>query len=174
MTSLHYRSASATNGRNAHVSSGPSRVNSVRTRDYERPTLRDGNSPTVPDGSSEPGDSAHKHSKSENRFSGVERRKERTTVTTTETITRRSPRKETLQSSARKDDVDRRRSVGSPVLKRSLKERPQGMYNQGGVGTHVDCHRAMDSFSSTCPSLVRTSSHTRHSAASLAFGAAGT
>ncbi|KAK7888265.1 gamma tubulin complex Spc97/GCP2 subunit Alp4 [Exophiala xenobiotica] len=122
MTSLHYRSASATDRRSAQPLSGPSRVNSVRTREYERASARDSGSPVFPDGYSDAPD-GHKHTKSENRFSGLDRRKEKSTVTTTETlITRISPRKATTTHENRYADNSRRQSTGSPIQKRANKE----------------------------------------------------
>ncbi|KIW32923.1 uncharacterized protein PV07_04436 [Cladophialophora immunda] len=119
MTSLHYRSASATDRRSASLLNGPSRVNPTRARD-DRPFARDNGSPVLPDGFSDPADGAHKPSKSESRVSGLEhRRREKSTVTTTETIyTRRSPKKETSNTESRKD----KRTVASPVLKQPPKE----------------------------------------------------
>ncbi|KAL6244381.1 gamma tubulin complex Spc97/GCP2 subunit Alp4 [Rhinocladiella similis] len=94
MASLHYRSASATDRRGTQYSSGPSRVNSAKYRDYERASARDTASPIFPDAYSEAPDGKHKHTTSENRFSGLDRRKEKATITTTETlITRISPKK---------------------------------------------------------------------------------
>ncbi|EXJ90598.1 hypothetical protein A1O1_03701 [Capronia coronata CBS 617.96] len=120
MASLHYRSASATERRSTHHPDGTSRVNSTRTQNYERPFARDADSPIYPTAYSEVGEGTHKHSKSENRFSGLERRREKSTVTTTETLlTRRSPRKETSNAESRKNNADRRRSAGSPVPKRA-------------------------------------------------------
>lgn len=117
MTSLHYRSGSATDRRSSHLPNGPSRVNSTRARDYERPSVRDNGSPSVTDAYTEQSESAHKHSKSEPRSSGVERRKEKITVTTTDTVyTRRSPKKEASNAEGKQ------RSTASPVLKRSTKE----------------------------------------------------
>ncbi|KIW91896.1 uncharacterized protein Z519_07866 [Cladophialophora bantiana CBS 173.52] len=120
MTSLHYRSASATDRRSTNLFNGPSRVNSTRTRD-DRPFARDNGYPILPDGFSDPADGMHKPSKVENRVSGLEhRRREKSTVTTTETIytTRRSPKKETSNTESRKD----KRTVASPVLKHLPKE----------------------------------------------------
>ena len=130
MTSLHYRSASATDRRSTHVSNGPSRVNSTRARDYERPSARDGGSPVMTDGFSDVADSAHKYSKSENRLSGLDRRREKQIVTTTETVftARRSPKKETSNVDNRKSDSSRRWSTASPVLKRPPKEEDAGTY----------------------------------------------
>lgn len=131
MTSLHHRSASIADRRSAHLSSGPPRVSSTRSRDYDRPPDRDrdGVSPAVPDPPTEPRDSAHRHSKSDNRLSGVERRKERTTITTTDTVyTRRSPKKDLPHVDLRKSDAERRRSAGPSVLKRPVKENPQGRH----------------------------------------------
>ncbi|KIW57301.1 hypothetical protein PV05_05870 [Exophiala xenobiotica] len=122
MTSLHYRSASATDRRSTQPLNGPSRVNSARTREYERASARVSDSPVFPDGYSDTPD-GHKHTKSENRFSGLDRRKEKSTVTTTETlITRISPRKATTTNENRYADNSRRRSTGSPIQKRANKE----------------------------------------------------
>ena len=131
MTSLHYRSASATDRRSTHVSNGPSRVNSTRARDYEGPSARDSGSPALSDGVNDHAEGTHRHSKSENRISGVERRREKSTVTTTETIftTRRSPKKENSNIDNRKNDSSRRRSTASPVLKRPPKEEDAGVYS---------------------------------------------
>lgn len=129
MASLHYRSASATERRSAHPSAAPSRVNSVRARDYERPSARDAGTPIYPTAYSEVGDGVHKHSKSENLFSGIEKRREKSTVTTTETLlTRRSPRKETLNPESWKNNVGRRPSAGSPVPERRPKEENTGAH----------------------------------------------
>ncbi|OAL39327.1 hypothetical protein AYO20_01197 [Fonsecaea nubica] len=114
MTSLHYRSASATDRRSASLLNGPSRVNPSRARD-DRPFTRDNGSPVLPDGFSGHAEGVHKPSKSESRVTGLEqRRREKTTVTTTETFyTRRSPKKDTSNTESRKD----KRTVASPVLK---------------------------------------------------------
>ncbi|KAH0831660.1 hypothetical protein AYO21_01859 [Fonsecaea monophora] len=114
MTSLHYRSASATDRRSASLLNGPSRVNPSRARD-DRPFTRDNGSPVLPDGFSGHAEGVHKPSKSESRVTGLEqRRREKTTVTTTETFyTRRSPKKDTSNIESRKD----KRTVASPVLK---------------------------------------------------------
>ncbi|KAJ4516228.1 gamma tubulin complex Spc97/GCP2 subunit Alp4 [Exophiala dermatitidis] len=123
MASMHYRSASAAERRSSHLPDGPSRVNSTRSRHYERPFTRDTDSPIYPTAYSEVGEGTHKHTKSENRFSGVERRREKSIVTTTETlVTRRSPRKESSNVESRRTNLDRRRSVGSPVSKRPPKD----------------------------------------------------
>ncbi|KAK5044370.1 hypothetical protein LTR84_011320 [Exophiala bonariae] len=124
MTSIHYRSGSATDRRSSHLPNGPSRVSSTRARDYERPSVRDTASPSVADSHAEQPDIAHKHSKSEPRFSGVERRKEKTTITTTDTVyTRRSPKKEGPNAE------NKRRSVASPVLKRHVQEEEMVPWN---------------------------------------------
>ncbi|KIW81010.1 hypothetical protein Z517_04033 [Fonsecaea pedrosoi CBS 271.37] len=114
MTSLHYRSASATDRRSASLLNGPSRVNPSRARD-DRPFTRDNGSPVHPDGFNGHAEGVHKPSKSESRVTGLEqRRREKTTVTTTETFyTRRSPKKDTSNTESRKD----KRTVASPVLK---------------------------------------------------------
>ena len=118
MTSLHYRSASATDRRSAHIPNGSARVNSARARDYERPSVRDSESPSVTDSYAEQSGSTHKHSKSENRFSGMERRKEKTTITTTDTVyaTRRSPKKEPINVESKQ------KSAASSSIKRPAKE----------------------------------------------------
>ena len=131
MTSLHYRSASVTDRRSTHLSNGPSRVNSTRARDYERPSAREGSSPVLTDDpNNNPADGTHRHSKSENRLSGFERRRERSTITTTETVftTRRSPKKENSNIDNRKTDSSRRRGTASPVLKRPPKEEEASTY----------------------------------------------
>ncbi|KIV89500.1 hypothetical protein PV10_06893 [Exophiala mesophila] len=128
MASLHHRSASMADRRSAHLSSGPARVSSTRSRDYDRPSDRDrdGFSPIVSGSPTEPRDGNHRHSKSDNRLSGLERRKERTTITTTDTVyTRRSPKKDLPHSELRRSDTDRRRSAGPAVLKKPVKENPQ-------------------------------------------------
>ncbi|KIX93593.1 uncharacterized protein Z520_10771 [Fonsecaea multimorphosa CBS 102226] len=120
MTSLHYRSASATDRRSASLLNGPSRVNPTRARD-DRPFSRDNGSPVHADGSSDHADGVHRPSKSESRVSGIEhnRRREKSTVTTTETLyTRRSPKKDTSGFESRQD----KRTIASPVLKYPPKE----------------------------------------------------
>ncbi|KIX02644.1 uncharacterized protein Z518_08586 [Rhinocladiella mackenziei CBS 650.93] len=118
MTSLHYRSASATDRRSARLSDAPSRVDSTRAREYERPSARDSGSPILPDGYSDAADGVHKPSKNENRFSGLDRRREKTTVTTTETVlSRRSPKKDKPSAESRMGDNSHRRSTVSPVTK---------------------------------------------------------
>lgn len=155
MTSLHYRSASATDRRSTHLPNGSSRVNSARARDYERLSVRDSGSPSVADGYTEQPESAHKHSKSENRFSGVERRKEKTTITTTDTVyTRRSPKKEGG------NPENKQRSTASPVPKRPAKEEESGKHHcfqakYYDILTIVPS--TMDSISFIDPSLVRPS-----------------
>ncbi|KAJ9609862.1 gamma tubulin complex Spc97/GCP2 subunit Alp4 [Cladophialophora chaetospira] len=120
MNSAHYRSASATDRRSAPFTNGTTRINSTRVTRDERPFVPDTGSPVLREGF---GDSAdgHAFSKSEKRLSGLEhRRKEKTTVTTTEKIyTRRSPKKEP-QSASNRNGV--RRSTVSPVPKEPLEE----------------------------------------------------
>ena len=118
MTSLHYRSASATDRRSAQFPSGTTRINGHRTARDERPST---GSPVLPDGFSEPVNGNSSFSKAEKRLSGLEqRRREKTTVTTTETLyTRRSPKKELPNNGGSSRD---RRSVVSPVLKHQSRE----------------------------------------------------
>ena len=47
MNSAHYRSASATERRSAHANGLPSRVNSTRFADYERPQVQENGSPVL-------------------------------------------------------------------------------------------------------------------------------
>jgi gamma-tubulin complex component 2 len=117
MTSLHYRSASATDRRSAQFSNGTTRVNSSRATRDERPFARDPGSPVLPDGFGDPVYGTHVASNAEKRLSGLEhRRREKSTITTTETIyTRRSPKKEPSNTGGRNHAA--RRSVVSPVLK---------------------------------------------------------
>ncbi|KAK6383456.1 gamma tubulin complex Spc97/GCP2 subunit Alp4 [Exophiala oligosperma] len=120
MASLHYRSASATDRRGTQFSSGPARVNSAKYQDYERASARDTASPIFPDGYSEAPDGRHKHTKSENRFSGLDRRKEKSTITTTETfITRTSPKK---GAKVAESNHGRHTSTASPIQNRPNKE----------------------------------------------------
>jgi len=116
MTSLHYRSASATDRRSTHFSTGASRVNSTRTRDYDKASARDSDSPLFPDGYSDAQD-RFDHNRNEKRFSGLDRRREKATITTTETLfTRRSPKKETTTERRRSERVQPR-NTASPVPK---------------------------------------------------------
>jgi gamma-tubulin complex component 2 len=125
MTSTHYRSASATDRRSAQFPSGTSRVASNRTRD-DRPFTRDTGSPVLPNGFNDPTPGEYGTSKAERRLSGLEtRRREKTTVTTTDTIyTKRSPKKDSINAGLRNGD---RRSVVSPVLKQQ--SQPEGALN---------------------------------------------
>lgn len=128
MTSLHYRSASATDRRSTHFSNGPSRVNSTRARDYEKASVRDSDSPMLPDGYSDGQDRAD-HNRSDKRFSGLDRRREKATVTTTETLlTRRSPKKETSNHERRRSERVQPRNTASPVSKGLHKEATIGSY----------------------------------------------
>ncbi|KIV84648.1 hypothetical protein PV11_00421 [Exophiala sideris] len=121
MTSLHYRSASATDRRSTHFSSGPSRVNSTRARDYEKASVRDSDSPLFPDGYSDAQDRSD-HNRNEKRFSGLDRRREKATITTTETLfTRRSPKKDSTTGRRRSEKVQPR-TTASPVPKSIRKE----------------------------------------------------
>lgn len=125
MTSLHYRSASATDRRSTNFSSGPSRINSTRAREHDRPSARDSGSPLLPDGFGDSPDGTHKHSRNDSRLSGLERRREKSTVTTTETIlTRRSPKKDSSNSDARKRD--QKHNAASPSLRRTTKDGDDG------------------------------------------------
>ncbi|KAI1618728.1 disintegrin and metallo proteinase domain 8 [Exophiala viscosa] len=122
MTSLHYRSASATDRRSTHFSTGPSRVNSTRARDYEKASARDGDSPVFPDGYSDAQDRSERN-RNEKRFSGLDRRREKATITTTETMfTRRSPKKETSATERRRSERVQPRTTASPVPKILRKE----------------------------------------------------
>lgn len=112
MNSAHFRSASATDRRTSHANGLPSRLNSGRVRDYERPSVHENGSPVLPDGFDTEGDP---HA-SNHMVGGTERRKERHTITTTETYrTRRSPVKDTFDGGGR---GPRKSILQSPPLKR--------------------------------------------------------
>lgn len=125
MSSQHYRSASATERRSA---TGPSRVNSTRVREDERSPMHDAGSPVLADGLEENNNNSDESlRKYEKRVNGTDRRREKTTVTTTETyLTKRSPLKEG-SNVANRNPIDRRpRSMGSPVQVKRPKEPEKG------------------------------------------------
>lgn len=126
MSSQHHRSASATERRNA---TGPSRVNASRAREHEHNPMQDAGSPVSFDESENANsydDSARKYEK---KINGTERRREKTTITTTETyLTKRSPLKEGAHV-ANCTPIDRRpRSRGSPIQTKRPKEPEKGKY----------------------------------------------
>ena len=117
MSSQHFRSASATERKSASAAKGPSRVNSGRTRDYEEPTARDAESPLSADGIENGYGSFQISRKASKQADGGERRREKTTVITTETyLTKRSPLKERLNAVNRGNIDGRTKSVGSPTV----------------------------------------------------------
>ena len=121
------RSASATERKSASAAKGPSRVNSARTRDYEQSTARDAGSPLSADGLDN-GYSGFQGSRKASKQADVgERRKEKTTVTTTETyLTKRSPLKERLNAVNRGNTDGRPRSMGSPTDAKKKKDVERG------------------------------------------------
>jgi len=118
MNSAHARSASATD-RRPHTNGLPSRVSSARVRDYERPSVRENGSPVLLDGF----ENEQESRATEYLASGTERRKEKHTVTTTETYrTRRSPVKDTFDGGGR---PPRKSILQSPPLKRKIQRDSQ-------------------------------------------------
>jgi len=116
MTSLHQRSVSATDRRSAYSIGGPSRVNSTRTKDYERSSARDNGSPVAFDSIGDPSEANSRFRHSDSRYTGTERRREKSTVVTTETVvTRRSPRRDAPNGDARRGG-DASRQAESPGL----------------------------------------------------------
>ena len=81
MNSAHYRSASATESRSTYTNGMPARINSTRVRDYEHPRVQENGSPVLSDHGFE-----HENGSTVNKFA-TERRRERYTVTNTETYT---------------------------------------------------------------------------------------
>jgi len=122
MASLHHRSASAVDRHSAGTNGGPSRVNSTRARDYERPYVRETGSPTF----SESVSNVNGFSKHADRYTDTERRREKTRITTTETyLSKRSSPKKGAKSIVNQEQQDpQRRSLESPILKKQ-KEREQ-------------------------------------------------
>lgn len=125
MTSVHHRSVS-NNERRSGVFGGPtSRVNSIRARDYERPSARESVSPKIPDSFAFGNDGANGFVSPER---VVERRREKNTITTTERLTtRRSPQKDQDRNYGRDDSDRQRRNVVSPVSRGKQREEVRGM-----------------------------------------------
>jgi hypothetical protein len=125
MTSVHHRSVS-NNERRSGVFGGPtSRVNSIRARDYERPSARESVSPKIPDAYEFGQDGANGFVSPE---TVVERRREKNTITTTERLTtRRSPQKHHERNYGRDDPDRQRRDVVSPISRGKQKEEVRGM-----------------------------------------------
>ena len=113
MTSIHNRSASATERRTSHTNGLPSRVASTRMRDYERPSVHENGSPVLHDGFE------HEDDIRSTRYTvgATERRKERHTITTTETYrARRSPVKDTFDGGGRR--TPKKSILQSPPVQR--------------------------------------------------------
>lgn len=130
MNNQHFRSASATERRSANAGPGPSRVNSTRVRDYERSAGRESASP-VSTGPAETGygDQENPRRRGQQLDLG-ERRREKTTIKTTETyLTKRSPLKESASTGGRGNPDSRPRSRGSPVLQKRGKSTDSGRIN---------------------------------------------
>ena len=127
MSSQHFRSASATERKSASAAKGPSRVNSARTREYEQPTARDAGSPLSADGL-ENGYSGFQGTRKASKQADVgERRREKTTVTTTETyLTKRSPLKARINAVNRRNTEGRPRSMGSPTVEKKTRDVDRG------------------------------------------------
>ena len=121
MTSQHYRSASATERKSSTANAGPSRVNSARAGEYKRPIVQDTGSPLSADAPENGYGHDDASKKYEQKFNGEERRREKTTITTTERfITKRSPVKETI---VRREPVDRgSRNLESSLMPKKQKE----------------------------------------------------
>ena len=126
MTSQHYRSVSATERKPA---TGSSRVNSNRAREYERRSMHETDSPISVDGMENANNFDDASKKYDKRVNGSERRREKTTITTTESwLTKRSPLKEGANT-ANRTPVDRRpQSRGSPIMTKKPKEVEKGMF----------------------------------------------
>jgi hypothetical protein len=125
MNSQHHRSASATERKSI---TGNSRVNSTRAREYERHSAQEAGTPVSMDEVENSGNHEDFTKRHESKFNGTERRREKTTVKTTETfLTRRSPLKEGVNV-ANRSPVDRiPRSRGSPIQKKKPKEPEKGL-----------------------------------------------
>ncbi|KAK5095059.1 gamma tubulin complex Spc97/GCP2 subunit Alp4 [Exophiala xenobiotica] len=118
MNSAHYRTTSATDRRTSHANGLPSRVGSTRVRDYERPSVHENGSPVLPDGF----DQEDEPKSAKQVLGGTERRKERHTAITTETIrSRRSPVKDTFDGGGR---LRQKSILQSPPLKRKTQPDP--------------------------------------------------
>ena len=125
MSSQHFRSASATERKTA---AGTARVNTNRAREYERHSMHETGSPISVDGMENGNsydDASRKHEK---KMNGTDRRREKTTITTTETfLTKRSPLKEGANVTNRSPLERRPRSRGSPMQTKKPKEVEKGM-----------------------------------------------
>src|SRR5258708_2182077 len=108
MASTHQRSASTVDRRSATLGGVPSRVSSTRARDYERPSVRDNGSPVLSDSIPKGDDDENDMPKFENHIRETQKKRERTTITTTERIVRRSPVKESANAGNRAEP-DRQR-----------------------------------------------------------------
>ena len=136
MASVHHRSASNNDRRSGNFTGPASRVNSIRARDYERPSTRESASPIISDAYVSGQDGGNGFA-SPDRV--IERRRERNTITTTERLTtRRSPRKEQERNNGRDDSGRQRRSVVSPV------SRGKQMEEVIGTGSDFVCEDLAD------------------------------
>lgn len=126
MSAQHFRSASATERKTA---TGASRVNPNRARDYERNSLYETGSPISVDGMENVDNHEDAPWKYERRVNGTDRRREKTTITTTGTyLTKRSPLKDGA-GVAKRTPVERRpHSRGSPIQVQKPKEVEKGRH----------------------------------------------
>jgi hypothetical protein len=125
MTSQHHRSASATERKSI---TGNSRVNSTRAREYERRSMHEAGTPASMDEVENGGGHEDFTNRHERKFNGTEKRREKTTITTTETfLTRRSPLKEGANIANRSSVEKMSRSRGSPTQKKKPKEPEKGV-----------------------------------------------
>ncbi|KAJ9655066.1 gamma tubulin complex Spc97/GCP2 subunit Alp4 [Neophaeococcomyces mojaviensis] len=113
MNSAHHRSASATERRSAHANGLPSRVNSTRVRDYERPQVHENGSPVLSDH-----DFDNENGVKSVKYATTERRRERHTITTTETYGTRARRSPVKDAFSRDDAFSRKKIAQSPPVKR--------------------------------------------------------
>lgn len=117
MNPAHYRTTSATERRSIHTNGLPSRAPSTR---YERPSVHENGSPILPDGFE---DEQQESRSTKYTVGGTERRRERHTITTTETYrTRRSPVKESFSDERR---GSRKSVVQSPPTRRKPQRESQ-------------------------------------------------
>lgn len=123
MNSQHHRSASAAERRSATASAGPARVTSSRYRDYNRHSQHDNGADADEDEEDFVEDTGAFHSRRDKRASASERRREKTTITTTETyLTRRSPLKDGYNTANRGTADKRPRHTDGARLERQSEE----------------------------------------------------
>lgn len=122
MSGIHQRSVSATERRSTNVNTGPSRVNSKRAKDNERPFIRDSGARPASFDYESNGNGDRDFQGHETQVNGTEHRRTKSTITTTETyITRRSPVKEGKSTRSRGTAENQKPGVESPSARRKAK-----------------------------------------------------